>query len=161
MVVGALLNATAFVGGNDLARSFPGDKKAAEEEQVLHDKPLEAYKATYDKNTRDHTKLLDWIVTNTQIKEQVKQNFTNTDYAFKLYSQAHSDGQMIPPKELKFSDFYRPSGREQQKQSELISVGAGTLALGYAAFQVFFFSNKYQRSLRDSTILHGVCVGEC
>ena len=47
-------------------------------------------------------------------KEQAKQNFTNTDYAFKLYNQAHPDERMIPPKEPKFSDFYQPS--EQQKR---------------------------------------------
>jgi len=40
---------------------------------------------------------------------------------------------MAPPKEPKFSGFYQPS--EQQKQGELIFVGAGAFALGYAAFR--------------------------
>jgi len=40
---------------------------------------------------------------------------------------------MIPPKEPKFSDFYQPS--EQQKNGELMFVGTGVLALGYAAFR--------------------------
>jgi len=40
---------------------------------------------------------------------------------------------MIPHKEPKFSDFYQPS--EQQKNGELMFVGAGALALGYAAFR--------------------------
>ena len=62
-----------------------------------------------------------------------KQNFTNTDYAFKHYNQVHPDEQMAPPKESKFSDFYQPS--EQQKNGELAFVGAGALALGYAAFR--------------------------
>jgi len=81
---------------------------------------------------RDRTRLLDWITTNAQTKEQAKQNFTNTDYAFKLYNQVHPDEQMTPPKKPKFSDFYEPS--EQQKKGELAFVGAGALALGYAAF---------------------------
>ena len=72
-------------------------------------------------------------MTNAQTKEQAKQNMTNTDYAFKLYDQAHPDEQMIPPKERKFSDFYQPS--EQQKKGELVFVGAGALALGCAAFR--------------------------
>ena len=76
--------------------------------------------------------LLDWIATNAQTKEQAKQNFTNTDYAFKLYNQAHPDKEMVPRKEPKFSDFYQPS--EQQKKGELAFVGAGVLALGYVAF---------------------------
>ena len=68
-----------------------------------------------------------------QTKEQAKQNMTNTDYAFKLYSQVHPDEQMVPPKEPKFSDFYQLS--EHQKNGEIAFVGAGALALGYAAFR--------------------------
>jgi len=104
-----------------------------EEEKVRHDKALEAYQAAYAKYTRDRTKLLDWFATNAKIKEQAKQDFTNTDYAFKLYNQTHLDKPMLPPKEPNFSDFYQPS--EQQKQGELIIVGAGAFALGYVAFR--------------------------
>ena len=130
---GAVLNAAAFIGGNYLAKALGGGDKAALDEKVQHDKALETYQAAYAKYMRDRTKLLDWIATNTQIKAETKQNFTNTDYAFKLYNQAHPDKQMIPPKEPKFSDFYQPS--EQQKNGELMFVGAGALALGYAAFR--------------------------
>ena len=62
-----------------------------------HDKALEAYQAAYAKYTLDRTQILDWIATNAQTKEQAKQNFTNTDYAFKLYHQAHPNEQMVPP----------------------------------------------------------------
>ena len=62
-----------------------------------HDKALKAYQVAYAKYTRDRTKLLDWIATNAETKE-AKQNFTNTDYAFKLYNQPHPDKRMIPPK---------------------------------------------------------------
>ena len=112
MVGGAVLNAAAFIGGNYLARSLGGGDKAALEEKVRHDKALEEYQAAYAKYARDRTKLLDWIATNTQIKAEAKQNFTNTNYAFKLYNQAHPDKQMIPPKEPKFSDFYQPSKQQ-------------------------------------------------
>jgi len=112
--------------------AWRGDK-AALEEKKRHDKALEAYQAAYAKYTRDRTQLLDWIATNAQIKAEAKQNFTNTDYAFKLYNQALPDERMIPPKEPKFSDFYQPS--EQHKNGELMFVGAGAPALGYAAFR--------------------------
>ncbi|KAL9955117.1 hypothetical protein ACROYT_G036403 [Oculina patagonica] len=128
MAGGAILNAAAFIGGNYLARALGGGDDAALKEKERHDKALEAYQAAYAKYSRNRTKLLDWIETNNEIKQQAKQNFTNTDYAFKLYNQAHPDKQMIPPKEPKFSDFYQPS--EQQKQGELMFVGAGALALG-------------------------------
>ena len=85
MVGGAVLNAAAFIGGNYLARALGGGDKAALEEKERHDKALEAYQAAYAKYTLDGTKLLDWIETNTQIKAEAKQNFTNMDYAFKLY----------------------------------------------------------------------------
>ena len=129
----AMLNAAAFIGGNYLARAFGGGDTAAQEEKVRHDKALEAYQAAYAKYTRDRTKLLDSIATNAQIKAQAKQKFTNTDYAFKLYNQAHADKRIVPPKEPKFSDFYQPS--EQQKKGELMFVGAEALALGYTAFR--------------------------
>ncbi|KAL9982940.1 hypothetical protein ACROYT_G005055 [Oculina patagonica] len=128
MAGGAILNAAAFIGSNYLARALGGGDDAALKEKERHDKALEAYQAAFAKYSRDRTKLLDWIQTNAEIKEQAKQNFTNTDYAFKLYNQAHPDKQMIPPKEPKFSDFYKPS--EQQKQGELVFVGAGALAFG-------------------------------
>ena len=86
------------------------------------------------KNTnRERTQLLDWIETNREIKNQAKQNFTNTDYTFKLYNQAHPDYKLTQPKEPKFPDMYQPS--ELQKQGELLFVGGGALALGYAVFR--------------------------
>ena len=85
------------------------------------------------KYTRERTQLLDWIETNREIKDQAKQNFTNPDNAFKLYSQAHPDYKLSMPKEPKFSDMYQPS--DLQKQGELLFVGGGALALGYAAFR--------------------------
>ena len=66
MVSGAVLNAAAFIGGNYLARTLGGGDKAALEEKVRHDTALEEYQAAYAKYTRDRTKLLDWIATNTQ-----------------------------------------------------------------------------------------------
>ena len=134
MVGGAVLNAAAFIGGNYLARALGGGDKAALEEKERHDKALEAYQESYAKYTRDHTKPLDWIATNAEIKAEAKQSFTNTDYAFKLYNQAHPEEPMVSPKEPKFSDFYHPS--QQQKNGELMFGGARALALGYAAFRL-------------------------
>jgi len=95
MIGGAVLNAAAFIGRNYLAKYLSGDRgKAASEEKTRHDKTLEAYQVAMAKYTRDRTKLLDWIEINREVKEQADKNFTNTDYAFKLYNQAHPDRQM-------------------------------------------------------------------
>ena len=133
MAGGAILNAAAFTGGNYLAKYIAGDGgKAALAEKTRHDKALEAYNTSMEKYTEERTQLLDWIETNREIKAQADQNFTNTDYAFKLYNQVHLDYKLTQPKEAKFSDMYQPS--ELQKQGELLFVGGGTLALGYRAF---------------------------
>ena len=132
--LGAILNAAAFTGGNMLSKYLSGDSaQAALDEKIRHDKALEQYQAAYAKYEKDRTKLLDWIATNDRIKDQAKQNFTDTDYALKLYNKVHQDQQMKPPKEPEFSDFYTPSA--QQKQGELLFIGTGALALGYAAFR--------------------------
>ena len=132
MIGGAVLNAAAFTGGNYLAKYIAGDSgQAALAEKARHDKALEAYQAAMEKYTRERTQLLDWIETNKEIKAQANQNFTNTDYAFKLYNQAHPDYKLTMPKELK--DMYQPS--ELQKQGELLFVGGGALALSYAALR--------------------------
>ena len=135
MIGGAVLNAASFIGGNYLAKYLGGDDNAAAlKEKEHHDRATEAYNAAYAKYTRDRTKLLDWINTKAEIKAKAEQSLTNTDYAFDLYNQAHPDERMIPPKEPQFSDFYQPS--EQQKNGELLFVGIGALALGYAAFRL-------------------------
>ena len=132
MIGGAVLNAAAFTGGNYLAKYIAGDSgQAALAEKTRHDKALEAYQAAMEKYTRERTQLLDWIETNKEIKAQANQNFTNTDYAFKLYNQAHPDYKLTMPKEPK--DMYQPS--ELQKQGELLFVGGGALALSYAALR--------------------------
>ena len=134
MIGGAVLNSAAFTGGNYLAKYLASDHgQAALAVKMRHDKALEAYQAAMEKYTRERTQLLDWIETNREINDQAKQNFTNTDHAFKLYNQAHPDYKLTQPREPVFSDMYQPS--ELQKQGELLFVGGGVLALGYVAFR--------------------------
>ena len=131
MIGGAVLNAAPFTGGNYLAKYIAGGSgQAALAEKTRHDKALEAYQTAMAKYTRERTQLVDWIETNREIKAQADQNFTNTDYAFKLYNQAHPDYKLSMPTAPKFSDMYQPS--DLQKQGELLFVGGGALAL--AAF---------------------------
>ena len=66
------------------------------------------------------------------MKDKAKHDFQNTDRALVLCNQTHR-AKMAFPKEPEFSDFYKPS--PQQKNGELLFIGASTLALGYAAFR--------------------------
>lgn len=62
-------------------------------EKKRHDKTLEAYQVAYVKYEKEGTKLLNG--TQHGIKEQAKQYFMNTDYAFKLYNRMYQDEPLI------------------------------------------------------------------
>ena len=126
MIGGALINATAFVGGSYIAKYLIGEQNSAEEENKIHDLAVEKYHAAYEKHQENRTKLLDWIAINDRVKDQAKQNFVHTDYSSKLYNKV--DNEELELRELQLSDFYKPS--VQQKQGEMICVRGMALALG-------------------------------
>ena len=127
MIGGAIINATTFVGGSYLAKYLSGSSDS-DEEKKRHDLAVEKYQKEYEEYEENRAKLNDWIMTNDRIKDKAKENFKNTDYALKLY-KIHQDDLNL--REPQFSDFYQPSA--QQKQGEIIYVGASALAIGFAA----------------------------
>ena len=128
MIGGAIINATTFVGGSYLAKYLSGSSDS-DEEKKRHDLAVEKYQKEYEEYEKNRAKLNDWIMTNDRIKDEAKENFKNTDYALKLYNKIHQDDLSL--REPQFSDFYQPSA--QQKQGEIIYVGASALAIGFAA----------------------------
>ena len=128
MIGGAIINATTFVGGSYLAKYLSGSSDS-DEEKKRHDLAVEKYQKKYEEYVENRAKLNDWIMTNDRIKDEAKENFKNTDYALKLYNKIHQDDLSL--REPQFSDFYQPSA--QQKQGEIIYVGASALAIGFAA----------------------------
>ena len=128
MIGGAIINATTFVGGSYLAKYLSGSSDS-DEEKKRHDLAVEKYQKEYEEYEENRAKLNDWIVTNDRIKDEAKENFKNTDYALKLYNKIHQDDLSL--REPQFSDFYQPSA--QQRQGEIIYVGASALAIGFAA----------------------------
>ena len=128
MIGGAIINATTFVGGSYLAKYLSGSSDS-DEEKKRHDRAVEKYQKKYEEYEENRAKLNDWIMTNDRIKDEAKENFKNTDYALKLYNKIHQDDLSL--REPQFSDFYQPSA--QQKQGEIIYVGASALAIGFAA----------------------------
>ena len=133
MIGGAILDAATFIGGNYLSKALSGDSgNAALAEKIRHDKALEAYQAAYQKWQKDRTELLDWIAEQDREKNKARYDFQDTDKALALYNQTHR-AKVALPQEPKFSDYYKPS--PQQKNGELLFIGASTLALGYAAFR--------------------------
>ena len=128
MIGGAIINATTFIGGSYLAKYLSGSSDS-DEEKKRHDLAVEKYQKEYEEYEENRAKLNDWIMTNDRIKDEAKENFKNTDYALKLYNKIHQDDLSL--REPQFSDFYQPNA--QQKQGEIIYVGASALAIGFAA----------------------------
>ena len=127
-----MLNAATFIGGNYLAKYLSGDSgQAALDEKKRHDQALEKYQRDYAQYQKDRTQLLDWVAEQDREKNKAFHDFQNTDAALALYNQTHQ-AKVAMPQEPQFSDYYKPS--LQQKNSELLFIGASTLALGYAAF---------------------------
>ena len=133
LVGGAVLNAATSIGGNYLAKYLSGDSgQAALDEKKRHDLALEKYQRDYAQYQKDRTQLLDWVAEQDREKNKAFHDFQDTDAALALYNQTHR-AKVAMPQEPKFSDYYKPS--PQQKNGELLFIGASTLALGYAAFR--------------------------
>ena len=125
MVGGAVLNAATFIGGNYLAKYLSGDSgQAALDEKKRHDLALEKYQRDYAQYQKDRTQQ--------RTKNKAFHDFQDTDAALALYNQTHR-AKVAMPVEPQFSDYYKPS--PQQKNGELLFIGASTLAIGYAAFR--------------------------
>ena len=126
MMAGAVLNATAFVGGSYLAKYLSHDKHS-DVERIRHDKALEKYQHDMGEYEKKRQAYMDLQAEQYINKKQADSNLQDTDRAFDLYGQAHPEPQ--------FSDYYRPSSK--QKQYEMLYVGGGMLAAGYAASKLF------------------------
>ena len=132
MVGGAVLNAATFIGGNYLARYFSGDSgQAALDEKKRHDLALEKYQRTTPVPKGSHTTPR-LVAQQDREKNKAFHDFQDTDEALALYNQTHR-AKVAMPKEPQFSDYYKPS--PQQKNGELLFIGAGTLVFGYAALR--------------------------
>ena len=77
-VIGAVLNAAAFTGGNYLAKYLSGDGNAALEEKRRHDAALEAFYKAQERYRRERDALHDWIARQNRLKHQAAQEFHDT-----------------------------------------------------------------------------------
>ncbi len=133
MIAGAVLNATAFVGGSYLAKhvdkSGSASASALLAERKRHDKALEKYQADWAAFQERRQKLEDWEVEQERIRRRTGEDINATNRALALYAQTHPR----PPSaaEPQWADYYRPSSA--QRTGELVYVGGGMLAAGYAA----------------------------
>ena len=85
MIGGAILNATAFVGGNYLAKSLSG--RNVDTEKIRHDKAMEKYQRDYAEYQEKRQKMLDWKMKKKDEKYQASKNISTTNQAFELYGK--------------------------------------------------------------------------
>src|SRR6056300_1118705 len=88
LIGGAVLNATAFVGGSYLAKFLSG--KQTDAERVRHDKALEKYQHDMGEWQKEQKLYQDWLNEQYLEKKQADENLQSTDQAFILYSKAHT-----------------------------------------------------------------------
>ena len=124
MLGGAVLNATAFIGGNYLAKVISGSSSAdLQLERERHDKAMEKFQKDYAAYQEKRMAYIDFENRRKGDENQASENISKTDEALRLYNQMGN-----PPK---FSDYYRPNS--DQKTGEMVYVSGGMLALGYIA----------------------------
>jgi hypothetical protein len=128
MIGGAILNATAFIGGSSLAKVLGGQSESERiAEQKRHDLALEKYQSDVAAWQKEQKQYRNWLDENYRNKMIADKNFEDTDYAFKLYSQTH------PNISLRSKPVFNYTPSKKQKNSELIYLGVGGLVLGGVA----------------------------
>ena len=128
-IFGAILNATAFTGGNVLAQTLSGQGETFEKERERHDRALEKFNRDTEKYREQRELIYDWKKKQQSKEYEAERELSITDDDLKLYSEVTQERS---PKfstklmsEPKFNDYYSPS--DEQKQWEKIYVAAGLI----------------------------------
>lgn len=124
MVAGAVLNATAFIGGSQLAKMFDPTSKNLVEERKRHDLAIEKYTSDHNAWSEKRSEMYDFI----QV-QRLKQNITQTDFNvtddnLQLYKEYHDSQQEEP----QFSSYYQPT-EEMKKYQYLYIIGGMGLSV--------------------------------
>ncbi len=88
-LVGAVLNATAFIGGNYLAKAFSGGN--ADKERVRHDKAVEKFNRDHNSWSEKRQGIYDYINTQNEKKRNSETDFNITDESLETYKNTRLD----------------------------------------------------------------------
>ena len=128
MVMGAIVNATAFTGSMVLAKTLGGDSSHTDAEKERHDKALEAYQQAMGAYQKQRQMYQDWLSKNYTDKKEADEIFNTTDRGFLLYKKAHPDND-FKREEPQFNDYYKPTAK--QKKYEMVYIGGSMLGAGW------------------------------
>lgn len=120
-LLGAVLNATAFSGGNMLAQKLSGGGVGALDEKIRHDKALETYTAARMEFDQHRAAVYDWVSEQRTHVNQTREELEITDEDLALYQSTHNRVEEV--QEPFLSEYYRPS--ESQKKYEMVYIVGG------------------------------------
>ena len=136
IVGGAILNATAFVGGSYVAKAASGGddmKEEHEKELKRHDLALENFNKDRELWLEHRQKVLDFIAKQKNLDVHARQNLVLTDQNLNLYLEFHPESTQSTltslENEPEFSDYYQPS--DDMKLYQYIYLAGGGILLVY------------------------------
>ena len=132
LVVGAIVNAVAFVGGNALYDKF--GRTDGSEERLRHDRAVEDLQKASTEWNQKRLETLDFINNKIREKSDARNTFDDVDKALDFYNETHPDANLILPKQPVLSDFYKPSN--EQKYYEIVIISVAGCAVRYLAFRI-------------------------
>src|ERR1051325_6163898 len=107
LVVGAIVNAVAFVGGNALYDKF--GRTDGSEERFRHDRAIEDLQKASTEWNQKRLDTLDFINNKIREKSDERNTFDDVDKALDFYNETHPDANLMLPKQPILSDYYKLS----------------------------------------------------
>ena len=130
LVVGAIVNAVAFVGGNALYDKF--GRTDGSEERFRHDRAIEDLQKASTEWNQKRLETLDFINNKIREKSDERNTFDDVDKALDFYNETHPDANLMLPKQPILSDYYKPSN--EQKYYEIVIVTVLGSVIGYFVY---------------------------
>ena len=122
MIASAILNATAFIGGSQIAKiCYPTDKNV-EEERIRHDLAQEKFTKDHNLWSENRSNMYDFKQKQKLVQNVAQTDFQITDENLQLYKEYHPDGIDTEPI---FDTYYQPSDEMKKYQYLYIIGGMG------------------------------------
>ena len=105
LVVGATVNAIAFVSGNVLYDKF--GRTDGSEERFRHDRAIEDLQKASTEWNQKRLDTLDFINNKIREKSDAMNTSDDVDKALDFYNETHPDANLMLPKQPVLNDFYK------------------------------------------------------
>ena len=131
MLIGSIVSAAAFTGGNALYDKFGRNDES--EERFRHDRAIEDLQKASTEWIQKRLETLDFINNKIREKSDARNTFDDVDKALDFYNETHPDANLRLPKQPVLRDYYKPS--DEQKYYEVVIVTVVGGLAGYIAYK--------------------------